>query len=99
MITSDRTKQVAIIELTVPVEERVEISEEIKRTRYAKLEEKCRRNNWKPMVWTIEVGCRGFAVVSASRLLWDFGCQGRQKKELIRKLEVEAVNGSQKIWR
>ena len=99
IMVSEQTKQIAIIELTVPSEDRIGVSAELKRTKYAVIEELCRQNRWKPRVWTVEVGCRGFAAGSAAVLLKDFGYRGRQKKAILKKIEAEAEYASQKIWR
>ena len=44
ILVSDHTRQIAIIELTVPSEDRIGISAELKRTKYAAIEELCVRN-------------------------------------------------------
>ena len=46
IITSKDTNQMAIIELTVPTEDRIEISGELKRTKYEVLVTEGRRNGW-----------------------------------------------------
>ena len=99
IIFSEHTRQIAIIELTVPSEDRIGISAELKRTKYAELEELCRRNRWVPRTWTVEVGSRGFAAGSAAKLLGDFGYSGREKKSILRKIAEEAEYCSQKIWK
>ena len=65
-ITSLKTKQMAIIEITVPTE--VEISGEIRRAKYEILVSEGRKNGWRIRCWAVEVGCRGFPAVSMSRL-------------------------------
>ena len=73
LLISERSKQLGIIELTVPREDRVEISAELKKMRYAPLEEAARRKGWKVRIWTIEVGCRGFPAASLPTFLKDIG--------------------------
>ena len=99
ILVSDHTRQIAIIELTVPSEDRIGISAELKRTKYTAIEELCVRNRWKPRVWTVEVGCRGFVAGTVVKLLSDFGYSGRQKKAILKRVEAEAENASQKIWK
>ena len=43
LLISDLTKKVGIVELTVPGEERIEVSGELKRTKYAGLQEEGRK--------------------------------------------------------
>ena len=99
LLMSDRTKQIAIIELTVPAEDRIGVSAELKKAKYAVLEDLCRRSKWKPRVWTVEVGCRGFAAGSVAALLRDLGYAGRQKKHIITRIETEAESASHNIWK
>jgi hypothetical protein len=55
------SKQVIIIELTVPWEERIEEAHERKRLKYEELIAQCRERKWKNWSMPVEVGCRGFA--------------------------------------
>ena len=52
-----------MVELTVPSEERVEVSGELKRLKYEKIAQDARLNGWGVRVWAVEVGCRGFLVI------------------------------------
>ena len=63
IIVSGKTKQMGIVELTVPSEERIEISGEIKRNKYEKIVNEGRQNGWRVRCWAVEVGCRGFPAV------------------------------------
>ena len=99
ILLSEHTRQIAIIELTVPSEDRIGISAELKRTKYTALEELSRRNRWVPRTWTVEVGSRGFAAGSVAKLLSDFGYAGREKKSILKKIGEEAEYCSQKIWK
>ena len=96
---SERSKQLGIIELTVPREDRVEISAELKKMRYAPLEEAARRKGWKVRTWTIEVGCRGFPAASLPTFLKDIGLVGSKKKSIVQSVRHEADRASQSIWR
>ena len=83
VLISKSTKNVGIVELTVPSEERVELSGELKRTKYAGLKEEGRKNGWKMQVWAIEVGCRGFPASSMVTFLKEMGfqaCEWRGRK-------------------
>ena len=99
ILVSAKTKQFGIIELTVPSETRIGISEELKRAKYAELEEQSHRNGWKTKVWTVEIGSRGFAAGSAAILLKEIGYRGRKKKTIIKKIEEITEEASSMIWR
>ena len=98
-ITSLKTKQMAIIELTVPTEDRVEISGEIKRAKYEILVSEGRKNGWRMRCWAVEVGCRGFPAVSMSRLLKDLGFAGGERRKMMEKLGSIAEEASRSLWK
>ena len=83
---SNTAKRVGIIELTVPSEERVEISGELKRSKYSELEREGRRKGWIVRIWTLEVGCRGFPAASMAAFLKDIGLGGGERKRALRKI-------------
>ena len=99
IVISKKTKQLGVIELTVPSEERIEVAAEGKKLKYAEIEEICKRRGWRCRVFTIEVGCRGFAAGSLAYLLKCVGYTGRKKKDIIKKVEDIAADASQTIWR
>ena len=47
-----------MVELTVPWEERIEESFELKKAKYEDLAQTCREGGWKTWVFQVEVGCR-----------------------------------------
>ena len=98
-ITSVKTKQMAIIELTVPTEERIEIAGELKRAKYEVLVSEGRRNGWHVRCWAVEIGCRGFPAVSMSRLLKELGFVGGERRKMMEKLGGLAEEASRSIWR
>ena len=98
LIISRKTRQMAIIELTVPSEERIEISGELKRAKYAPIIEEGREKGWRVSIWAVEVGCRGFPARSMTRLLKDMGYTGRKRKAALRKLGEKAEEASRAIW-
>lgn len=57
VVTSVVSKQVILLELTVPWEDRMEEAHERKRTKYSKLVEECQSNGWRARCQPIEVGC------------------------------------------
>ena len=78
VLWSKATKQVVLIELTVPWEERIEEAYQRKMLSYDELVHDCRTNGWKAWCLPIEVGCRGFAAQSLWRCLKLLGIVGKQ---------------------
>ena len=60
LLMSESTKQLGIIELTVPSENRIEVSSELKKAKYTPLAEEAKQKGWRVRIWAVEVGCRGF---------------------------------------
>lgn len=56
ILVSEATKQLVLLELTVPWEDRMEEAQERKREKYQELVEECRRNGWKTRCVPVEVG-------------------------------------------
>ena len=89
-----------LIELTVPMEGRCEISTELKRTKYElNLAEAAQRKGWKTTIYTIEIGCRGYASSSVTNLLKDLGFSGQQRRAIVVKMCNEAEECSMQLWR
>ena len=99
IIVSRETKQMAIIELTVPSEERIEVAGEMKRSKYEVLSTEGRKNGWRVQCWAVEVGCRGFPAVSMSRFLKELGVAGRERRNLMEKLGSLAEEASRSLWK
>ena len=76
ILVSRNTKQLGIVELTVPNEDRIEVSGEIKRQKYELIVQDGRQNGWRVRVWAVEVGCRGFPAMSMSAMKKDIGLNG-----------------------
>ena len=99
IVLSKKTKQMGVIELTVPSEERIEVSAEAKRLKYVEIEELAKMRSWRCRVWTVEIGCKGFAAGSLVYLLKNFGYAGRKMKAVVKKTEETAADASQMIWK
>ena len=82
--------------LTVPSEERIEVSSEM--MKYAPIEETATRRGWKVRIWAVEVGCRGFAAASLSTCLKELGFTGKKKRSILKSAGQQAERASQKIW-
>ena len=98
LLMSESKKKLGIIELTVPSEERIEVSGEGKRLKYAHLQEEGKANGWNVTVWAVEVGCKGFKAASLTTFLKDLGMAGGERNRHLKKIEEEAENASRRIW-
>ena len=100
IITSDAMKLMFLIELTCPMEGRCEVSTELKTDRYERdVVEAAKLKGWKTVIYTVEVGCRGFPAPSITRMLRDFGFTGKKRREILKKLSIIAEESSMKIWK
>ena len=98
VLWSDNTRQVAMIELTVPSEERIEEAHERKREKYEDLVASCREKKWKTWLMPVEVGCRGFVGHSLWSALNILGIVGKARRAICEKAAEEAVRASRWIW-
>ena len=96
-MVSKKTKQLGIVELTVPNEDRVEVSGELKRLKYEPIVQEGRQNGWRVIVWAVEVGVRGFPAMSMSTLLKDLGLKGGERKRAIERIGEVAEEASHKL--
>ena len=69
VIFSRALRQVILIELTVPLEDRVCLAHERKRNRYLPLLSLCQSNGWNSTHFPVEVGSRGFVAYIASNAM------------------------------
>ena len=99
LIVSESTKQMAIIELTVPSEERVEVAGELKRSKYEQIATEGKINGWRIRIWAVEIGCRGFPAGSTVTLLKELGFNGKRRKGILKILSETAEEASRSIWR
>ena len=99
ILISDSGKKMGVMELTVPNEDRVEVSNEIKRSKYAVLQVEGKKRGWSVQVWAVEVGCRGFPAGSLPTFFKDLGITGGKRRRAIRKVGEAAERASRWIWR
>ena len=98
LLMSEGSKRVGLVELTVPNEERVELSGELKKAKYAELEREGRRKGWTVRTWTVEVGCRGFPAASMATFLKDIGVGGGERSRSLKRIGEAAERSSKAIW-
>uniref|UniRef100_A0A3B1JAJ2 Reverse transcriptase domain-containing protein n=1 Tax=Astyanax mexicanus TaxID=7994 RepID=A0A3B1JAJ2_ASTMX len=98
LLVSEETKNILLIELTVPWEDRLDEAHERKRTKYEELVIDCRKQGWKAKCMPIEVGCRGFAGQSLYKTLSALGITGMERRRAIKKIMEEAEKASRWLW-
>ncbi|KAI2654633.1 hypothetical protein H4Q32_011403 [Labeo rohita] len=98
VLTSESTKQVVLLELTVPWEDRIEEAFERKKAKYLELVEDCRRKGWRARCEPIEVGCREFPGQSLHRSLRLLGIRSAQERKATRNICEAAEKASRWLW-
>ena len=95
-MVSRKTKQLGIMELTVPNEDRIEVSGELKRLKYEPIAQEGRKRGWRVRIWAVEVGCKGFPAVSMSTFFERHRIQRRQQEESHRENQQSCRGSKQK---
>ena len=55
ILMSESTKRIGLIELMLTSEEKVEVSGELKKARYAPMQEEGKTRGWNVHIWAVEV--------------------------------------------
>ena len=98
VVTSESTKCIILIELTVPWEDRMDESHELKRAKYENILLEARLKGWTTHCYPIEVGCRGFTGRSTSRMFKELGMQARSIKRSCLSIANVAERCSRWLW-
>ena len=98
MLISYQTKQVSFIELTVPSEDRIEVSGEMKKAKYEAIATDGRRKGWRVQIRAGEVGCRGFPASSMASFIKEIGYRGKDCKKALEEIGKAAEMASHSIW-
>ncbi|XP_061878077.1 uncharacterized protein LOC133630482 [Entelurus aequoreus] len=98
VLTSVASKQVILLELTVPWEDRMEEANERKSAKYSQLVEECRSNGWRAMCRPVEVGCRGFVGKSLCRAYRMLGITGASQRRAMMLATDAAEVASRWLW-
>ncbi|KAJ7993819.1 hypothetical protein DPEC_G00258670 [Dallia pectoralis] len=98
VLWSQATRQVALIELTVPWEERIEEAHERKLGKYQSLISESQQAGWRAWNLPVEVGCRGFLGQSLWRALGMLGVRGATRKNLVNNIAKQAETASRWLW-
>ena len=98
VLLSDSSKQVVLLELTVPWEDRLEEAFKRKLRKYDSLVRECRQGGWRARCLPVEVGCRGSAARSLSRAFNSLGIEGERRRRAIRSTTDAAEGASRWLW-
>lgn len=98
LLVSESSKNIIIMELTVPWEDRLGEAHERKRTKYDNLVTSCREQGWKARCMPIEVGCRGFVGHSLHKALSTLGITGGARSRAIKNITEAAEKASRWLW-
>ena len=98
VIHSQSTKQVIMIELTVPYESRMEAAQIYKTEKYADLANNLKREGYQAKVLAAEIGARGFVGASAYNLMKQLSIEGRGKTRALKAMAEAAERCSSWIW-
>ena len=99
VVTSEKKKMLGMMELTVPYEDRIEISKEMKKAKYQEIVDVGESKGWKVRLWTVEVGCRGFPGNSLNNYLRDIGFSGSERTKQLKRIGEIAQSASNAIWK
>jgi len=98
ILVSKNSKQVIMIELTVPWEDRILEANERKREKYQELVNQCTEAGWKARCEPVEVGARGFIGQSMWRCLRMLGIVGTTRKQALTSVTAMAERTSRWLW-
>ncbi len=98
VLSSVSSRQVLLLELKVPWEDRIEEANERKQSKYQELVEQCQRRGWKARCEPIEVGWRGFAGRSLCKVYTLLGITGATKRKAIKSTMEAAERASRWLW-
>ena len=98
VLLSKSLKRVLWWELTVPSEERIAASHELKLDRYLELQAEVQANGWSCYSFAVEVGARGVVAASLEQAARKIGLTGRPLKKLVRECGKEAAHCSRWIY-
>ena len=86
MLISQKTKQATFVELIFPSEERIEVSGEIKKTKYQAIAVEGRQKGWRIRIWAVDVGCRGFPASSTASVVKELGYRRKEGMKALEKI-------------
>lgn len=98
VLLSRSTKTIIVAELTVPWEERLDTSHQLKKAKYQDLIDEAALKGWHAVLFPIEVGCRGFPAKSIRHFLQRMGLDAKQLKKASGDIAAAAESSSRWLW-
>lgn len=98
MVSSEASRYLTILDLTVPWGERIEEANQRKCVKYQELVEERRGRGWKKFYKPVEVSGRGFAGRSLWKVLGRLGVTGADKKRAIQSASGAAEEAARWLW-
>ena len=98
VIYSKKLKMVLLLELTVPIEDRIFAARSLKSQRYESLISECQSNGWKASLITIEIGCRGYISSNFSYILKQLGLPKKESNSTFKLCSTIAMRCSYVIY-
>ena len=98
VLYSQSSKQMILIELTVPYESRMDEANIFKTEKYASLAKSLMESGFKTKVLAIEIGARGFVGASAYNLMKQLSVSGKKRTRALKAMAEAAEKSSSWIW-
>ncbi|XP_065928284.1 uncharacterized protein [Magallana gigas] len=98
VLWSHEGKEIIMVELTVPWEERCEVAYQRKKIKYQDLADDICSKGWSAWVFPVEIGCGGFPAQSTWRAMTVLGIKGKERKAGIQRLSTTAEKSSFWLW-
>jgi hypothetical protein len=98
VLHSQSTKQIIMIELTVPYESRMEEQHLFKLAKYGDLVQALKDEGYRARILAVEVGARGLVATSAYDLLKQLGLKGGIRSRSLKSLGEAAEKASSWLW-
>ena len=98
VLTSEKSRSVVVIELTVPYEANMSENHEYKLAKYEGLRHEIHNKGYKTRMFAVEIGARGLAGASAYSLLKSLGLSNQTRSRYLKQLAEAAEKASCWIW-
>ena len=98
VLYSQSSKQMILIELTVPYESRMDEANIYKTEKYASLAKSLMEAGFRARVLAIEIGARGFVGASAYTLMKELSISGKKRTRALKSMAEAAEKSSSWIW-
>ena len=98
VLLSRKSKRVFLIELTVPWEDRLQLSHLLKKDKYQDLVDEAMLQGWHALCFPIEVGCRGFPSSNLQFMFKQIGLSSVRLKRALKDIGGTAESCSRWLW-